>query len=107
MLIVILRAPDRRTLQGKRDYALLLLMFSTGLRKAEVCNLRVADVITYRNQPVVDVMGKGEKHRLVALNKDVMEAVLDYQKAMKQRFTAEGAEDAEKKPETLNSKTRN
>ncbi len=95
----ILRVPDRRTLKGKRDYALLLLMFSTGLRKAEVCNLRVADITTYRNQPVVDVMGKGEKHRRVALNKDVVEAILDYQKALKQRFTAEGAEDAEKSGE--------
>ena len=80
----ILRVPDRRTLKGKRDYALLILMFSTGLRKAEVCSLRVTDVTTYRNQSVVDVIGKGEKHRRVALNRDVMEAVLDYQKAMKQ-----------------------
>ena len=88
----ILRVSDRRTLKGKRDYALLLLMFSTGLRKAEVCSLRVADVTTYRNQPVVDVVGKGEKRRRVALNRDVMEAVLDYQKALKQRFTAEDAE---------------
>lgn len=81
---VVLRVPDRRTLQGKRDYAILLLMFSTGLRKAEVCSLRVADITTYRNQPVVDVMGKGEKHRRVALNRDVLEAILDYQKALKQ-----------------------
>lgn len=81
---VILRVPDRRTLQGKRDYALLLLMFSTGLRKAEVCSLRAEHVTTYRNQPVVDVIGKGEKQRRVALKRDVMEAVLDYQKALKQ-----------------------
>lgn len=94
-ITAIFRVPDRRTLHGKRDYALLLLMFSTGLRKAEVCGLRVEHVTTYRNQPVVDVMGKGEKHRRVALNRDVMEAVLDYQKAMQQRFTAEGAESAE------------
>lgn len=78
----VLRVPDRRTLQGKRDYALLLLMFSTGLRKAEVCSLRVADVTTYRNQPVVDVMGKGNKRRRVALNRDVMEAIMDYRKAL-------------------------
>ncbi|MDG6004979.1 MAG: hypothetical protein E3K29_03935 [Candidatus Brocadia sp.] len=89
----VLRAPDRRTLQGKRDYALLLLMFSSGLRKAEVCSLKVADITTYRNQPVVDVIGKGKKYRRVALNRDVMEAILDYQKALKQRFIAEGAED--------------
>lgn len=99
-ITAVLRVPDRRTLQGKRDYALLLLMFSTGLRKAEVCNLRVADVTTYRNQPVVDVIGKGKRHRRVALNKDVMEAVLDYQKALKQRFTAEGPEDAEEDGES-------
>lgn len=43
---------------------------------------------------MVDVIGKGEKHRRVALNRDVMEAVLDYQKALEQRFTAEGAENA-------------
>ena len=77
----ILRIPDRRTLKGKRDYAILLLMFSTGLRKAEVCSLRVADVTTYRNQPVVDVIGKGKRHRRIALNRDVMESILDYQKA--------------------------
>lgn len=81
-ITAILRVPDRRTLQGKRDYAILLLMFSTGLRKAEVCSLRVEHVTTYRNQPVVDVIGKGEKHRRVALNRDVVEAVLDYQKAL-------------------------
>ncbi len=88
----ILRVPDRRTLKGKRDYAILLLMFSTGLRKAEVCSLRVADVTTYRNQPVVDVIGKGKRHRRVALNRDVVEAVLDYQKAVLPLAPSEGGQ---------------
>ena len=34
----ILRVPDRRTLQGKRDYAILLTLLTTGLRKAEICS---------------------------------------------------------------------
>jgi site-specific recombinase XerD len=79
----LLRVPDRRTLQGKRDYALLLLMLSSGLRKAEVCSLSVENLSTYRNQAVIDVIGKGQKQRRVALTGDVMEAVLDYQKALK------------------------
>ncbi len=79
----LLRIPDRRTLKGKRDYALLLLMLSSGLRKAEVCSLSIENLTTYRNQPVVDVIGKGQKHRRVALTNDVMEAVLDYQKSLK------------------------
>jgi integrase len=28
----MLRVPDRRTLQGKRDYAILLTLLTTGLR---------------------------------------------------------------------------
>jgi site-specific recombinase XerD len=79
----LLRVPDRRTLKGKRDYALLLLMFSSGLRKAEVCSLSSDNLTTYRNQPVVDVIGKGQKYRRVALTSEVMEAVLGYQKSLK------------------------
>lgn len=79
----ILRVPDRRTLQGKRDYALLLLMFSTGLRKAEVCSLTTGSITTYRNQVVVDVIGKGDRHRRVALNDDVALAVGEYQKVVR------------------------
>ncbi len=78
-----LRVPDRRTLKGKRDYALQLLMLSSGLRKAEVCSLTTASLTTYRNQAVVDVIGKGQKHRRVALNEEVVEAVLDYHKALR------------------------
>ncbi len=79
----LLRVPDRRTLKGKRDYALLLLMLSSGLRKAEVCSLTAASLTSYRNQAVIDVIGKGKKRRRVALNNEVVEAVLDYEKAVK------------------------
>lgn len=79
----ILRVPDRRTLKGKRDYALLLLMLTSGLRKAEVCSLSVENFTTYRNQPVIDVIGKGGKQRRVALTNEVVEAVVEYQRAVK------------------------
>ena len=49
----ILRVPDRRTLQGKRDYAILLTLLTTGLRKAELCGLKIGDLKTYRNQGVI------------------------------------------------------
>ncbi|MBI4746287.1 MAG: tyrosine-type recombinase/integrase, partial [Deltaproteobacteria bacterium] len=79
----LLRVPDRRTLKGKRDYALLLLMLTSGLRKAEVCSLSVENFTTYRNQPVIDVIGKGGKQRRVALTNEVVEAVIEYQKGVK------------------------
>lgn len=77
----ILRVPDRRTLQGKRDYAILLTLLTTGLRKAEVCNLKVEDLKTYRNQAVIDVIGKGKRFRRIPLKTENLIAIKDYHKA--------------------------
>jgi integrase len=44
--VAILRIPDRRTLQGKRDYAILLTLLTTGLRKSEICSLKTANLKT-------------------------------------------------------------
>jgi len=77
----ILRVPDRRTLQGKRDYAVLLTLLTTGLRKAEICNLKVEDLKTYRNQAVIDVIGKGQKFRRIPLESKTLLAIKDYLKA--------------------------
>lgn len=77
----LLRGPDQKTLQGKRDYAVLLLMLSTGLRKAEVCGLRMESLKEYRNRKVLDVIGKGKKYRRIGLNKDVLDALQAYWKA--------------------------
>ena len=77
----ILRVPDRRTLQGKRDYAILLTLLSTGLRKAEICSLKIGDIKTYRNQPVVDVVGKGKKFRRIPIHPGTLLAIKDYLKA--------------------------
>ena len=79
----ILRVPDRRTLQGKRDYAILLLLLTTGLRKAEICSLKLRDLKTYRNQAVVDVIGKGKKFRRIPIKNGTLVAIQDYLKAMK------------------------
>jgi integrase/recombinase XerD len=77
----LLRVPDRRTLQGKRDYALLKTMLASGLRSAELCVLDVGDIKTYRNQPILVVTGKGEKVRRVPLHKEALDAIQVYWKA--------------------------
>lgn len=40
----LLRQPDRRTLIGRRDYLLLMLMITYGLRVNELCKLTYADL---------------------------------------------------------------
>ena len=80
----ILRVPDRRTLQGKRDYAILLTLLTlltTGLRKAEICGLKVEALKTYRNQAVIDVIGKGRKFRRIPMKTETLLAIMDYLKA--------------------------
>ncbi len=86
----ILRVPDRRTLQGKRDYAILLTLLSTGLRKAELCNLKVGDLKTYRNQAVLDVIGKGKKFRRIPLHPEALVAVKDYLRASRNGIDPDG-----------------
>jgi len=59
----LLKAIDRNTLLGRRDYALFALMFNTGARVQEVLNLRRRDIRL--DAPCqVRLLGKGSKTRL-------------------------------------------
>ena len=59
---VILKAINRTTLQGSRDYALLATMFNTGSRVQEIADLRACDLqLTKPFQ--VRLFGKGRKER--------------------------------------------
>ena len=80
-IFAMLRVPDRRTLQGKRDYALLKTMMATGLRAAELCTLDVGHIEAYRNQPVLVVNGKGGKVRRVPLHPKALETIRAYWRA--------------------------
>jgi len=57
---------------------LLKTMFAAGLRSAEVCGLDVGDIQSYRNQPVLNVNGKGGKLRRVPLHPEALAAIESY-----------------------------
>ncbi len=59
----LLNAPDRRTAQGYRDYALLLFMYNTGARADELAHLLIADLHLNDSPPWVRIQGKGNKVR--------------------------------------------
>ncbi|RWE71391.1 MAG: integrase [Mesorhizobium sp.] len=61
----LLAAPDRRTEQGRRDYALLLFPYNTGARASEAVGVKVADLDL--NAPSVKILGKGGKQRYCPL----------------------------------------
>ncbi len=77
----LLAAPDVKTLEGKRDRAILELFFSTGLRISELCGLSIDDVDLTRDE--FSVRGKGDKVRVVFLSDAAKKYVGEYLKARK------------------------
>lgn len=63
---LILSQPDRRTVLGRRNHALLLFMYNTGARVSEALTVRIGDLqLTQAAQ--VRLHGKGNKDRLCPL----------------------------------------
>ena len=77
----LMNAPDKTTLQGLRDRAILELFFSTGLRISELCGLSIDDVDLTRDE--FSVRGKGDKIRVVFLSDSAKEAIRIYLKDRK------------------------
>jgi len=62
----VLDAVDRHTAEGRRDYALLAIMFNTGARVQEIVDLTPADLQLLKPFHV-RLIGKGRKERLCPL----------------------------------------
>jgi len=65
-IAAILAEPDTRTEDHYRDLMMLSLMYDTGARVQEICDLRVCDV-KLQDFPSVDLKGKGNKTRNVPI----------------------------------------
>ena len=77
----LLKAPATDSLEGKRDHAILQLLFSTGLRISELCNLSIDDVDLTRDE--FSVRGKGDKIRVVFLSDGAKDSIKNYLSARK------------------------
>lgn len=73
----LLAAPDRRTAVGRRDYAMILLMATYGVRVGQVTTLRRHD-IRWHEQIIAFAPSKGGKPLQFPLEKPVAEALLAY-----------------------------
>ena len=63
-----------------RDYAMIYLMITTGLRSIEVRTAKIEDLKTVQGKRVLYIQGKGRssKDEFVKISKGVNEAVIDY-----------------------------
>jgi len=72
----ILRQPDADTAAGRRDKAMLELLYATGIRVSELVSLNVSDVSL--DQGYLRCVGKGEKERLVPVGSVAVRCLRDY-----------------------------
>jgi integrase/recombinase XerD len=72
----LLAAPDPRSAAGRRDRAMLELLYATGLRVSELVSLQLNDLDLEAR--VVVARGKGRKERLVPVGAPAAEAVRAY-----------------------------
>lgn len=64
---LLLEQPDRTTLRGRRNLALLALMYDTGARVQEIINLTPEAVNIASTPYTIRLFGKGQKFRIVPL----------------------------------------
>ena len=75
-ITALLTAPDVTTAAGRRDRALVELLYSCGLRAAECSGLNWSSV--HEGLGVVRVLGKGNKERVVPIGADALAALRQY-----------------------------
>lgn len=74
----LLLVPNENTVLGIRDKAIILLLYSTGIRASECVGIKMKDIDLEGNQ--VNVMGKGQKERIIPLNQEVVKYLKKYLK---------------------------
>lgn len=74
-----------------RDWAIVELLYSSGLRVAEVCGVNTPDID--RDRQTVTVIGKGNKQRVVPVGLPALRAIGDYEQTGRPRLvTADSGE---------------
>lgn len=74
---LLLEQPDKTTRSGRRDLALLSLMYDSAARVQEICDLTVNNV-RLAPPPTVHLYGKGRKSREVPLSAPCIDIVFKY-----------------------------
>lgn len=77
----IINDVQEETFYNIRDKLILIMLFDTGIRVSELCNIKHNDVTT-RN---ILIHGKGFKQRLVYISKTMQKYMWKYEKAKQER----------------------
>lgn len=84
----VLAQPDTGELEGLRDRAILEVLYSTGMRRAEVCGLALGDVDSERGTVLIRE-GKGKKDRLIPIGERALSWVRRWVREARPRLVVE------------------
>ena len=88
----LLAAIDLSTAEGLRSRALLEVLYSSGLRVSELCDLKLSNL--YFEQGFMRVLGKGSKERLVPIGREAVKHLHFYLGGVRQHLAVQpGSED--------------
>ena len=87
----ILKTIDTNSLIGIRNYAIIDLLYSCGLRVSELTNLRMNQIIP--NRQALRVKGKGSKERIVIIGDLAYESLSKYLKLVRPHFISKESEE--------------
>ena len=82
----IIKCTDTTTIKGRRDRAMLELMYSCGLRVSELISLKLGNL--FFGEGYIRVLGKGSKQRLVPIGRVAQEYVMQYLDDRKDRASS-------------------
>ena len=95
----IIKCTDTTTIKGRRDRAMLELMYSCGLRVSELISLKLGDL--FFGEGYIRVLGKGSKQRLVPIGRVAQEYVMQYLDDRKDRASSLSKSVTPRSEETL------
>lgn len=81
---LIISSIDPSKPKGRRDRAMLELLYSCGLRVTELITLRICDL--FFGEGYIRVVGKGNKQRLVPINATARERIMIYLDDRRERY---------------------
>lgn len=92
-VVRMINAPDPSTHKGRTHRLIMVLLFNLGLRRSELTHIQMHQLIQDRGHRVLRIHGKGDKIRLVPLNKFVTSEIELYLDALKENGVELSAED--------------
>ena len=63
---------------GVRDLLVLELLATTGMRRAEICEIKIGDIQLTQGVYAINIVGKGNKERIIVASNEVMGIINKY-----------------------------